>query len=339
MTGHFLTKFAYSFPISFVDLGVSDEKFKRFLQHFATPLSELIKMASASEFRNEDFSYSQNPLRIYPLARTGIGGRHTLIAPIPSFLFHRFTSGVYYELVRNEAFGAAFGPSFQRYIGEALTAALPKDRFSILPEAEYHVGKNREDSVDWIASDGSGHLFVECKTKRMRLNSKIALVDIESLQADISKVADFAFQLYQTMDDANSGHYPHWRPDDKPVYPLIVLLEEWYLFDPRLEEEIEKQIMEKLAARGIDPQVVKKCPFSICSTGDFEVLVQVIAMTGIAAVFEKRRALDRTKWNMKGFLFSQFGDVVAKIGKGGLFPDELRSLHPDMPLPGGVSPD
>jgi len=34
---------------------------------------------------------------------------------------------------------------------------------TVFPEHPYHVGKYRKDSVDWIVSDRTADLFIECK--------------------------------------------------------------------------------------------------------------------------------------------------------------------------------
>lgn len=327
-TGHFITKFGYPYPVDLTVIGITDEKRRIFMQRFSKPLSELSRMAANSEFRDENFNYSANPLRVFPMAHVGAGGKHHVIAPIPTYLFDRFTAGLYYELTDNPGFGNALGDSFQRYAGDILKAALPGSAFTILAEEEYHSGKNRKDTIDWIASDADAHLFVECKTKRMRLSSRIALADTSSLNSDLTKIADFIVQAYKTLDDAKSHRYPHWRPDARPVYPVVVLLEDWYLFDYRLEKALDKQIAEKLVANGIDPTVMALSPYTVCSSGDFEILAQVLGMTGIARVLGKKHAGEQTKWNMKSFLRSEFGEEVGKISKTGLFHDALDSIHP-----------
>jgi hypothetical protein len=334
-SGHFITRFVYPYPVDYSAVGVSDAARRRFMEHFSAPLSELIKMASDSEFRDENFCYSQNPLRIYPLVHTGVGGRHSLIAPIPTFLFRRFTAGVYYELTDNTGFGHAFGASFQRYVGEVLMAALPSDHFTVFDEQEYHIGKDRKDTIDWIATDYSSHLFVECKTKRTQLRSQIALADTKSLNADLAKIAEFIFQAYKSIEDAKAGHYPRWRLDSRRIYPIIVLLEDTYLFDPGLEREIDQQVAEKLSRAHVDLNVMTASPYSICSVADFEILAQVIAMTNIDQVMAQKTTSERTKWNMKSFLLSEFGREVSRISKDGLFPNALESIHPAIRTPSG----
>ena len=51
-------------------------------------------------------------------------------------------------------------------------------------------------------------------------------------------------------------------------------------------------------------------------------------MTSVAGVLKKKHDGERTKWNMKSFLLSEFGEYVCKIGKEGLFRDAFDSIHP-----------
>jgi hypothetical protein len=98
-------------------------------------------------------------------------GGSRLIAPAPRLLLRRFTEGVYYDVI----------------------------------------GKNKKRSIDWIASDTTGELFIECKTKRMRLDAKFALSDLTPLEGELDKLGYFAVQVYKTLTDALEGGYPHWR--------------------------------------------------------------------------------------------------------------------------------
>jgi hypothetical protein len=333
-TGHYLHSFDYAYPQDFSQFGVSDADLRRFMRHFSRPLSELVKLAPQSELRNEDFAYSQNPLEIYPLVHLYGGGHHRVVAPIPTYLYNRFTSGVYYELTDHRGFSQAFGDSYQGYIGEVLQVAFPAERFRVLTEEEYSIGRDRKDTTDWIVTDASAHLFVECKTKRLRRLSKFSLTDRTALDEDLAKIADAVVQAYKSLADAKGGRYPHWRPDALPTYPVIVFLEDSYLFDPSMEKDIEDRVIALLQSAGIDSNVMNTDPYAICSTGDFEILCQVIAPANIADVLRRKHRSERTKWNMRSFLLSEFGDQISRLDKGGLFPDALQSIHPGLVTPG-----
>jgi hypothetical protein len=70
-------------------------------------------------------------------------------------LFWRITNGLYYSLKDIPGFPSAFGKSFQRFVGEVLSARIKNATMSVLEEREYLVGRNRKDSVDWIVLHGA----------------------------------------------------------------------------------------------------------------------------------------------------------------------------------------
>src|ERR1700733_14766463 len=71
-TGHFLNHFAFPYPMTLNEIGVSEEKTKLFVRHFSVPLSKLVDLAKASELRDENFAFSQNPLKIFPMVHVGL---------------------------------------------------------------------------------------------------------------------------------------------------------------------------------------------------------------------------------------------------------------------------
>ena len=50
--------------------------------------------------------------------------------------------------------------------------------------------------VDWVLSDSKGHLFIECKTKRLTLDAK-TLSDSVALDRDLDVMAKAVVQHYR----------------------------------------------------------------------------------------------------------------------------------------------
>jgi hypothetical protein len=181
-TGCFIDRFGVRLPPKIEGLPLSDENVSRFLQHFSTDMARLKNMVAENQSYDQDYAYSFNPLRTYPLVRVDLDGQPTVVAPIPTFLFRRFTEGVYYEICNVAGFSEAFGCSFQNYVGDVLASTIQHSRFTITPEKSYYVGKDRKDSVDWIVSDRTGDLFIECKNKKLCLGAKIGLASTDILK-------------------------------------------------------------------------------------------------------------------------------------------------------------
>ena len=159
-----------------------------------------------------------NPMEETPLVSLGASRPGRLICPLPQLLLRRVTSGLYYDIVKAAGFDNPFGNSFQTYIGDVLKAACPAPPFSIRPERPYYVGGNLHHGTDWVISDNGGHLFIECKTKRLRLDAKTRC-DSEALEKDVAVLAKAIAQHYRNIKDAIDAK-TDWTPDDQPIYPL-----------------------------------------------------------------------------------------------------------------------
>jgi len=326
LLGHFMTRFSLAYPLNPSDIGITVNDFKSFAGRLSAPLSTQITLAQKSTIHDENFSFAQNPLRSRPLIHLSLNGRHHLIAPIPTFLFRQITEGAYYAMVGELGFDHAFGNSFQEYIGDVGHAVLDKRRFTIDREKEYYSGSDRKDSIDWIVSDGTAHLFVECKTKRLRLSSKFAFFEIAPLEEDLEKMAAFVVQTYKTIADAKAGLYPHWIWDGAPIYPVVVTLEDWYTISPTVTSYITDQVADQLSKAGIDPAMAKEVRFTIASCADFELLLQVVDQLNINAVMSRKADEKTHLWNVSAFLRNNFKREIAGCDKT-IFSDALVDIY------------
>jgi hypothetical protein len=234
---------------------------------------------------------------------------------------------VYYEICNAPNFSKAFGNAFQHYVGEVLSAAVKKTSMAILSEREYRVGKERKDSVDWIVSDATSELFIECKTKKVRYASKIALTMTGMLDDDLGKMAAFIVQTYKTLNDAQQGLYLHWSPGSRPVYPIIVTLEDWYVSLPNIVAAIDDRVRTRLAGLGIEGSVLEENPYTICSVADLERAMQIIAQVGIHFFMRKRFEGEMSFWPVRSFMLSAFKAEMRQV-QTNLFPDVMEGIGP-----------
>lgn len=319
-----MTASELALPVTYSARGFTAKQIETFLERFSADVEVLRSLCDEKQSYDQDFIYTLNPLKQYPLVRYVEHGISKVAAPVPTYLIQRFTEGVYYEVLNCSGFNVAFGAAFQGYVGEVLSV-VAGDKLSVLPESEYYVTKDRKDSVDWIASDGTGELFVECKTKRIRYDAKFALLDLAPLRAEIDKLVEIIAQTYKTLADGLAGRYQHWKPTGRPIYPVIVTLEEWYYFGPTTAEMTNARLAEIFAERGLDAAMLDSSPFTICSINDFERLMSLIAMKGVAVVMKERFAPRRGTWLLHGALQDAFGEDFASTKKN-LFPLTLDQI-------------
>jgi hypothetical protein len=328
LMGVFVERFGLSLPARVEVAGLTQDDINRFIDTFASSMKNLREQIAKSQSYDQDYAYAFNPLKITPLVLVDVAGRSTLIAPVPAYLLQRFTEGVYYEIYDAPGFAAAFGDAFQTYVGDVLAVVNQESAFEIQPEAEYYVGKDRKDSVDWIVSDDTAEMFIECKTKRIRYAAKMAIASTEVLDEDLDKMASFVVQIYKTLADAQNGLYPNWKPSDRPLYPIVLTLEDWYVFGERIVSQIDLRVVKKLADVGLHEDLLRRYPYTICTVAAFERAVQVMADAGIRAVMNAKTFGEQRMWELHSLLVSSFGEAF-KNTRRNLFPECLDAIRPE----------
>ena len=329
-TGHFMDNAECVLPLNVAPLGISPETLECFVQHFSTDFPSLKKQITDTQSYDDNYAYTYNPFRFYSFIKEEIGGRPILVCPFPPYLFGSFTDGVYYKICKSDGFSKAFGDSFQQYVGDAANAANSQKQLSILPEAEYNVGNNRKDSVDWIISDATAEIFVECKAKRLLLDAKVSL-ESAALDKDLDMMAGFIVQNYRTLMDALQGHYPHWKPSNKNIYLVVVTLEEWYIWG-EIARLLNEKVLFKMEKLGIDAAIIEKHPYIVCSMADLELAMLVMDKNGIEKVMSQKTTGEQQGWHMLSFLMNVFKNELKEIreSKKPLFPEDYKKIHPAL---------
>jgi hypothetical protein len=91
---------------------LTPEIIEKFLSLASLPLPELRKLLKTEQQFNERFAYAYNSLRRYPLIRMRYQEQDTIVCPLPTLVYWKFTSGLYYELISDPRFGEEFGDGF-----------------------------------------------------------------------------------------------------------------------------------------------------------------------------------------------------------------------------------
>ncbi len=301
---------------------VTKKEFDVFFSFVSTDLNNLKKIITKDVGYDDEFVYTLNPLEYYPLVRIG----EYYYCPIINFLAWRITSGIFFDLVGDKNFGHPFGLAFQDYLGEIARKVLSPDKTEVFGEQKYKVGKKEEDSIDIILAQKDAAIFVEAKAKRMQMKSKSQLLSDDAVNKDLEILADDIVQAYATINDYEKGlytHFPH-KPEIK-VYPLIVTLEDWFLFGPDVDN-LQKKVEAKLKSRNLPIDYLKEMPFAVCSAQDFERLTQILNSHTIQEV--------TSSWfvpNKKGHHFGQFliTNYRGKYkGMDSFFPGDFERIYP-----------
>ncbi|PCI52526.1 MAG: hypothetical protein COB36_14920 [Alphaproteobacteria bacterium] len=328
-SGMYLEHFGLNDPIRFEMEGILEqEHIDQFTQRFSIEIDDLKKNVAEAQSYDQDFAYTMNPLLITPLVWVTQFGKRTLIAPIPTYVLRRVTEGIYYEIYDAVGFSAAYGESFQEYVGEVLVATTEAFACDILAEQEYQVGRDRKDSVDWIMEDNTATIFVECKTKKVRFEAKVSLADAAALDRDLDKMAEFVVQVYKTLADALNGNYIHWQQDGRPIYPMVVNLEEWYAFGDGIIPAIDERARVRLAAAGLEPEMLQQYPYSICSVKDLEYSAAIMGQVGIQTYMQLKNDEEHRLWTHGSFIRRHYYQEMNE--RPDLFRDAWQQIHPGL---------
>lgn len=330
LTGFFQRKWGLSTNTDYssvlnIPLDASQALFRR----ITVPIETLRSVTAEQQSYGPDWLYAWNPLEATPLVGIDPANPDRVICPIPYFLQRRMSAGIFYDLVKSTDFDNPYGDSFQQYVGEVLSAVCKPPRFTVLAEKPYFVGTDKHHGVDWVVSDPTGHLFIEAKTKRLTLGARIKSNDA-AVEKDLVTMGTAIVQHYRNIRDALDGK-TQWVPDGKPLYPLILTLEEWYIFSPRITEMLNQHVHRLLAEEGISEDVLLKMPFTVCSAHEFEVGSQIMAQVGIHEVISQKTETGSWNWSLLPFLTDRFKAEMKNVNYG-LFVEDFKKLLPDRPV-------
>ncbi len=277
------SNFKCALPFTSSAKALTSEMIETFLSHFSTTIDDVRRELKEHQQMNENYYYTYNPLIAKPI----LIERNDVICPIPLFIYWQITSGIYYWIFNEKGFDNAFGTSFQNYVGEVLKRSCSNSDLKVIPEEKY--GKPEKGTADWIITDKDSVLFIECKTKRMRLDSKSSLEITESLESDLKKMADFIGQLYKTYLDYKNNLYPTLKFDEaKTFYPLVLTLEDWYInINHILLDKVKGFVVDYFNANNLDLTLLDKFPYHIRCASEFERHIQLINGLGIKEYFYK----------------------------------------------------
>jgi len=321
-SGHFLREPGINTEQDYAILGASREVTQNFFEQFTIPLKRLKEKTIAEQRYDDSWLYAFNPLRGWPFIQFDLGHPERVLCPIPTFLMRRFSEGIFYDVVGHANFANAFGKAFEQYVGVVLERILDSS-FTICSEQEYWVGNNRKDGVDWIVSDQTGHLFIECKTRRLRQDAKF-IVDNGGLEAALDSMAKSIVQHYRNINEA-LDEKTKWKSDGLPIYPLIVTLENWYIFSPPVIEILKKRVHTHLDTYNIDRAIIDKMPYVVASADEFETAIRISSKTGLAAFFGRKHTKDHRDFAIPAFSLGQFRKELEE-GYKPLFAEEFKQL-------------
>lgn len=295
------------------------------INNLITDLEGIKRSAHEVRALNGNWAYAFNPLWLHPLISVENGAR--IICPMPGLLARRMTDGLYFDIAGHDVdvLSEHMGPAFQSYIGEALGRAN-KGRFDILAEQPYGSKHQPRSTVDWIVADETASIFIEVKLLKMGRAAKEYLAPDTTVTTQLKKLAKAIGQIYSALNDALAGAYPHWKPNGRPVHPIIATMDNWNLFTHTTQGDLSALVGAELDRRMIDRSIISRHQYVVCSANELEVAIQVMHQIGIQSVMEPLTKGAKIGWLLSSHLRASFSKELMSVVP--LFPEERRSFLP-----------
>ncbi|UIF88800.1 hypothetical protein KAF44_26465 (plasmid) [Cupriavidus necator] len=306
-------------------VGITPHQVRRFYEPLTVRVGSLRAQIVVQQRLDRRWGFTWNPLEGTPLVRLDRNAAHA-IAPISEYFYRAITNGLYYRLVNRAGFSTGLGASFEAYIGDVLREAFPAPRYGVAGETQYTVGKQAKLGTDWIVTDGSANLFIECKTKRLRLDAKMPDA-VEEFEAQLDVLAGIVVQLYKNIRDAQDGHTPAWRPNTQQIYPLVITLDEWHLLGPNVLDALDLRVKARLRRENLPLSVLQEMPYTTCSAQDFESAVLIMAELGLDPYLREKTQPDCRVWSLKDFTMTRHAELAKRVHRP-MFWDDLREIAP-----------
>lgn len=262
--------------------GITHADYDTFMQLYSLSMKEMKQRLTAERRLDDTFMYQFHALQSHPLILTELHGRLAHICPIPTLLFWRITSGLFYDLIHERGFDQAFGTSFQDYVGQMLEKTFDGSSVQVYSEEP----DRRPKRADWIIDQPTSFMLIECKTKRMTIGAQTTIQDDNELRAQLGVIGEAVVQSYQVLEAYKNGRYrPQHYPYDPAKCPFIcvVTLENWHLMGPQLEN-LREIVKDKLLHVELDSELMQQAPFVICSVHEMEEFAYLLKTNELAGV-------------------------------------------------------
>lgn len=262
---------------------LTKKMFDTFIDNFSITIDQAREDMKACQQMNKNLLFSFNPLIAKPLIRIN----DKVMCPLQMLLFWQITDGLYYRIINEKGFENAYGKSFEKYIGQVISKVCNNPNIQVYEEQIY--GKEEKRTTDWVIYDEKAILFIECKTKRITLLSKIELDITKGLKKDLAKMASFIYQIYKSYLDYRENKYPDLEFCESRIFvPLVLTLEDWYInMNFTIYSMLKEMVIAEFESNGLDINLINQYPYHIRSSSEFEKDIQIINEIGIYEYFEK----------------------------------------------------
>lgn len=326
VSGHLLRRPGLVTTNDYSVLGISRDASAAFFDRVTSGLDALRASIQRQQRYDADWLYAWNPLEATPLIRFDENHPERVLCPIPKYMLRRASSGIFYDIVNAPGFDNPYGNSFEAYVGDVLRATCGAEQFSVRGEVPWQDSRGTMHGVDWVLSDRTGHLYIESKTKRLSLNAKTQS-DPDALDRDLLIMAKAIAQHYRNIQAVIDGR-TNLQHDGLPIFPVVLTLENWLIFGPRVHEMLERHVRRLLNEAGMASQVLEDMPYTVMSASDLEIGGQIIAQVGIAPLMSNKTREETRQHVFLPYIANAYPREMQQV-QWMLFRAEWEALMPE----------
>lgn len=312
---------------------LSSAGLERFLELFGRGIDGLQAIARRSlEQAGKDNVCAYNPLRRWPillLPRDGSEADEVLV-PVPQLLLLSVTSGLYWQLRRDEHYGmpfaGVFGKAFEAYLFHFACDTLGPTRASVVAEKAYGPRGRLVSSPDLAILQGRSALFLEAKQPlaRTSLRGGASLEDIrKDAEHNLLKGIEQLWSFYLRLQKGDAPEEFLGLEPSRIVW-AVVSYEDC---------TASTRALRSNALKAFESRVDRPLPFHVhvISAYEFERLVALGTRMEIAALLRRKErddpAHDKTLHNWLASshrgpypsrpkaIATAFGQVMAQLGR------------------------
>jgi len=281
---------------------ISEENIRRTLSILSISLADLRSVLKKeivydmNTFITHEYSHVRFPI---------IENNDIIFCLFRNQLLNQITSGMYYvsEIYKNDKLSKPFGDGFEDYVELVLNRCNLSNKMQIRKEIKYIKKDSEARTSDIIIESAQDIVFIECKTKRLRIESKKYS---SVLPSDINEIVKAVVQVYKVYSDYSNNLIPDLSfAPNKSFVPLVVTLEEWYAGTPDVADDIAVLVKSSLRELNLDDAITDEFKYHIISIANFEKEAQIMFVIGFSNYFDQ---LKRGKLNKEEFKYRNLFD-------------------------------
>ena len=161
------------------------------------------------------------------------------------------------------------------------------------------------------------------------MEARVEIVTLDALSAELKKMASMIVQMYKSIRDYRKNLYPtcKFNPSSS-IFPILITLEDWFLFGPKLSAELQEKIGEGFKESNLPDNWLTEMPYTVCSIQELEKAIQIMRTRGIGTVMASKVDAEHRTWAFDAHLRTKFNEDIKSIRC--LFQDEYDQLVPGL---------